>query len=398
MLCFGDMSFVWRCFRFAFVVVCIVALHSNSAMAEFLENKYDALFEDTPYESSVNNQLSPESIDRYANIVIGLNQVDVVKYLENIGDQNTITTSIKDINNLFENINQTQDATGETQNWIKKLISNITDKFQSSTDNQTTQTQQIQINSVPGGVIQAIIPGMDEQKTNDTGGGSNGGSGTNTSDTSGSSDNGGNTGGGSSGGEQNQPQPITCKGMAEEQIKSRLAQLDALINASPQSITLLYERGMMFFCLGDFKKSGLELAKMNSIDKDATQALLNDLDNNLVMDRFSKVLDTYKSSPLNPDIMTNAQKIQSALENQNQTSEQYVDQLNAGYKYTPPANQQIDYIAEVDKLYKVYTSQDPAQAQDLLSKDLSAIYGSDTAQDIIKSKTETTGSGTILQP
>ncbi len=206
------------------------------------------------------------------------------------------------------------------------------------------------------------VPLMKQSNVNSGGGSSGNGSG-------------GSNGGGGGG---TTPEEI-CRSLTMTQVAKNLTTLTNQIASDASNVNLIYEKGMMLFCLGEYKKSGLELAKIYAINPNST--LLNTTDNDLVNNQFIKSLELYKKNPQSVDIGTQGQKLIDALELKNQNIENYVGDLNLDYQYNGGGT--LDTDAEINKMYGSYNG-----SEDNLKKDLTEIYGSDTANDILKSRTD----------
>ncbi len=187
-----------------------------------------------------------------------------------------------------------------------------------------------------------------------------------------------NGGGGGGGGGGKTPEEI-CRNLTMTQVAKNLTTLTNQIASDVSNINLIYEKGMMLFCLGEYKKSGLELAKIYAINPNS--ALLNKTDNDLVSNQFIKSLELYKKNPQSVDIGSQGQKLIDALELKNKNIENYVGDLNLDYQYDGSST--LDTEAEINKMYGPYKG-----SEDKLKKDLTEIYGNDTANDILKSRTD----------
>jgi hypothetical protein len=203
-----------------------------------------------------------------------------------------------------------------------------------------------------------------------SGGGSSGGGGTGGT--------GGGSSGGSGGGGGTTPEEL-CRSLTKTQTTSRLAVVNTELATKQQDVNLIYEKGMLLFCLGEYKKSGLELAKIYVIDPQ--NKLLNDGDNTLVENQFIKSLAAYKANPDAFEIDQNGQSIINALEEKNAKIDLYVGELSKDYQYG--GNGKTNFLQEASDSFKYYSGSD---AQ--LKQDLGEIYGSDAAEDVIMSRTE----------
>jgi hypothetical protein len=185
-------------------------------------------------------------------------------------------------------------------------------------------------------------------------------------------------GGGNNGGGGTTPEEI-CRSLTMTQVAKNLTILTNQIASDVSNVNLIYEKGMMLFCLGEYKKSGLELAKIYAINPNS--ALLNKADNDLVSNQFIKSLELYKKNPQSVDIGAHGQKLIEALELKNKNIENYVGDLNLDYQYN--GSNTLDSEVEINKMYGSYKG-----SEDRLKNDLTEIYGNDTANDILKSRTD----------
>ena len=378
-----------------YLIIIFFGTHQQSFSEDVIINEYDELYHGFEYEHSSDPNLQPDSINKYSNLVIETKDDDIIedpKSLEEQPLENVKNTHLKDL------LNKTN---------YKKLLTNAIDDIadnislgakslvQSSNGGASTSSNQNNFqNSSQNGQQPLIIGGGFGGTTTGTtnGGGSGGGTtngGTSSGSGGGTTNSGGNTGGGGGSGEESNeptPDPIKCRNLTDEQINARLNQIKTTSGVE-QNLSLLYERSMLLFCIGDYKNAGLEIAKINQVNPGTAQTMLNDTDNDLILQRFSKVLENYKSSPINPQILEMANKVKQSIEEKNAITDQYVNELNHGFSYS--TTKQLNYEEEVDKIYKMYRS------EDMLKKDLESIYGTEAATEIMNSKNKTSNAGKI---
>jgi len=406
-----------------FLLTLAFFLTINKANAELLANQYDEFYGDINYETSINSNLQTSGINQYAGIIPPHLVSNTESYTQTM-ENNTINSQYQDIvnaqpisqilgtNSGMDGLTSISKASADSApapeggilDSITATAKNIATDFTSnvlSGASSFANTAGNALQSAGGGFFQQPIiigggttstdTGTGTGKGTGTGGTGTGtgtggtGTGTGGTGTGGTGTGGTGTGGTGTGGTGGTGTgDTTCRSLTQTQRSARLVQLASLIAASPTNVSLVYEKGMLLFCNGDYKNAGLELAKMHTISPSQTQSLLSDVDNALIIDRFSSVLTNYKASPLNPEIMVMANKVKAGIEQKNQLTEEYFSELNKGYAYNK--SEPLNYEAEVDKIYKMYRS------QNLLQSDLATIYGTEAATEIMNSRNNTQGS------